>query len=59
MTTIDHGEVDPPSLGKEMVEKMTNWQRTRWARAGYPGLRGGNYDAAQIRPYYLAQIQTS
>jgi hypothetical protein len=34
-----------------VVEKLTNWQRNQWARAGYPGLRP--HDPAQVRPFLL------
>jgi hypothetical protein len=40
--------------GKSMAERMTNWQRSQWARAGYPGLSRGNYEAEAIRPFWLA-----
>lgn len=53
MPTINHDEQDPESLGKEFVEKMTNWQRTQWAKAGYPGLQNSHYEADKIRPYFL------
>jgi hypothetical protein len=29
----------------QIVEKMTNWERTQWARAGYPGLHNKDIDA--------------
>jgi hypothetical protein len=48
---IDHNEPDPSNLGKELVESMSNWQRSQWARAGYLGLSRSNYDAAKIRPF--------
>ena len=51
--TMNHAEPTPPSLGKGMVERMTNWQRSQWAKAGYPGLSRGNYDADKIRPFWL------
>lgn len=50
---IDHDVANAPGLGKRMVEAMTNWQRNQWARAGYPGLSRGNYDADKIRPFFL------
>lgn len=29
----------PFSPFQQAVNRMTNWQRSQWARAGYPGLR--------------------
>lgn len=29
---------------KEAVNKLTNWQRNQWARAGLPGLRRKEVD---------------
>ena len=37
--------------GKRLVEQMTNWQRSRWARAGYPGLANSHYEPNKIRPF--------
>lgn len=34
---------------KEIVNRLSNWQRNQWARDGYPGLRKENVD--QILPY--------
>jgi hypothetical protein len=31
------------------VNGMTNWQRSRWAQAGYPGL--GAHEAAAVEPF--------
>ena len=30
-----------------IVNKMTNWQRNRWAKAGYPGLKRSNPSAVE------------
>jgi hypothetical protein len=51
--TINYNDLDPPGLGKRFVEAMTNWQRSQWAKAGYPGLSRSNYDANKIRPFLL------
>lgn len=29
---------------KAAVDRMSNWQRNAWARAGYPGLEKGDVD---------------
>ena len=34
---------------KELVNKLTGWQRNQWARAGYPGLRREEVD--KVVPY--------
>lgn len=34
-----------------IVDKMTNWQRHQWARAGYPGLTRGQIDEAKVKPF--------
>jgi len=44
-------EPDPNDLGKALVEKMTNYQRTQWTKAGYPGLSNSHYEADKIRPF--------
>lgn len=31
------------------VNRLTNWQRNQWARAGYPGLRQA--DADKVLPF--------
>jgi hypothetical protein len=33
------------------VNKLTNWQRGRWARAGYPGLHPSDLDPAKVAPF--------
>lgn len=35
----------------KITDRLTNWQRTQWARAGYPGLNRGNLDEAKIKPF--------
>lgn len=37
--------------GKKLVNSMTNYERNQWARAGYPGLKGSNYDLEQLRAF--------
>jgi hypothetical protein len=32
-----------------LVDGMTNWQRSRWAQAGYPGLQA--HEAAAVAPF--------
>lgn len=34
---------------RAVVERLTNWQRSAWARVGYPGLR--YREAEPVRPY--------
>lgn len=42
MRTVDYTagrwEYEAPTFG-DIVDSMSNWQRSQWARAGYPGLR--------------------
>lgn len=38
-------------LFDKAVNKLTNWQRNQWSRAGYPGLRGREVNL--IEPYLL------
>ena len=33
----------------KVVNRLTNWQRTQWARAGYPGLR--YREADKVKPF--------
>ena len=36
------------------MNKLTNWQRTKWARAGRPGLQKGHqriYDIKELRKW--------
>jgi hypothetical protein len=40
------------SIFDDLVEKMTNHERSIWAKAGYPGLRGQN--VKQLQPYAAA-----
>lgn len=37
------------TLFKKLVNKLGNWQRNQWARAGYPGLR--EKDPDKVEPY--------
>jgi len=30
------------ALAAHVINQMTNWQRSQWARAGYPGLADNN-----------------
>ncbi len=32
-----------------MVNRLTNWQRSQWAKKGYPGL--GRKDAKKVEPF--------
>jgi hypothetical protein len=32
-----------------LVDGMTNWQRSRWAQAGYPGLQA--HEVAAVEPF--------
>jgi hypothetical protein len=34
---------------KEIVNRLSNWQRNQWARDGYPGLR--HEDVRLLDPY--------
>lgn len=34
-----------------MVNRLTNWQRNQWAKAGYPGGHGANKDEKLIEPF--------
>ena len=36
----------------DLVNKMTNYERNQWARAGYPGLR--RKDVEELRPHARA-----
>jgi len=47
---LRHAEPDPVGADfSAAVEQLTNWQRKRWARAGYPGLR--KKDAEKVLPF--------
>ncbi len=42
----------PMSEFQKLVNKMTNYERNQWARAGYPGLRPEQID--KLMPYAQA-----
>jgi hypothetical protein len=52
----DGKRIDPrdvyldPASDRSLVNKMTNWQRNQWARAGYPPHRKGEF-ARMVRPF--------
>lgn len=37
----------------DVINSMTNWQRSQWARAGYPGL--AHKVTIEVLPYALKQ----
>ena len=57
---VEHEDDSPPAIKRDgsakkaakargMIEKLTNWQRNQWARAGYPGFRPP--DPAKIKKF--------
>lgn len=42
---------------QRVVNKLTNWQRNQWAKAGYPGLgsrkKGYDPDPSKVEPFTL------
>ncbi len=38
-----------------VVNKLTNWQRGKWARAGYPGLV--RWEEEKVKPFALLSCE--
>ncbi len=38
-----------------VVNKLTNWQRGKWARAGYPGL--ARWEGMKVEPFALLSCE--
>jgi hypothetical protein len=36
---MGHPTIEHPSEFQRLVNRMTNWERCQWAKAGYPGLQ--------------------
>ena len=45
LNKYEHGEY------YAMVNRLTNWQRSQWARAGYPGSHFGHREAEKVEPF--------